>query len=173
MADEGLDEAVNDIIAQIKGNNKTTREKREDVTIDKENLEEFIMQSSGKLVTKSLELVDNVHEYIASSPENRDVAALAEVIKATAGSIDTLQKLHSSNERNETQKEVKQMDVESKERINITDNQTKVLLSREDIMQALIDREDGEVIQVFLKLFHSIERHPYFSACTSAMCMST
>ena len=105
------------------------------------------MKSSGKLVNKSLELVDNVHDYIASSPENRDVAALAEVIKATAGSIDTLQKLHSSNERNETQKEVKQMDVESKERINITDNQTRVLLSREDIMQALIDKDD-DVIDV-------------------------
>ena len=148
MAEEGLDDAVNDIIAQIKGNNKTTHEKRKDVTIDKENLEEFIMQSSGKLVTKSLELVDNVHEYIASSPENRDVAALAEVIKATAGSIDTLQKLHSSNERNETQKEVKQMDVESKERLNIIDNQTKVLLSREDVMHALVDKNDDDVIDV-------------------------
>ena len=39
------------------------------------------------------------------------------------------------------------MDIESKERINITDNQTKVLLSREDIMQALIDREE-DVIDV-------------------------
>ena len=142
------DDAVNDIIAQIKGNNKTTHEKRKDVTIDKENLEEFIMQSSGKLVNKSLELVDNVHDYIASSPENRDVAALAEVIKATAGSIDTLQKLHSSNERNETQKEVKQMDVESKERLNIIDNQTKVLLSREDVMHALVDKNDDDVIDV-------------------------
>tara|TARA_R110002020_G_scaffold225016_3_gene435017 strand:- start:3222 stop:3668 length:447 start_codon:yes stop_codon:yes gene_type:complete len=148
MAEEGLDDAVNDIIAQIKGNNKTTHEKRKDVTIDKENLEEFIMQSSGKLVNKSLELVDNVHDYIASSPENRDVAALAEVIKATAGSIDTLQKLHSSNERNETQKEVKQMDVESKERLNIIDNQTKVLLSREDVMHALVDKNDDDVIDV-------------------------
>jgi hypothetical protein len=57
MAEEELDEAVNDIIAQIKGNNKTVREKREDVTIDRENLEEFIMKSIlVKLVTKSLEL---------------------------------------------------------------------------------------------------------------------
>ena len=39
------------------------------------------------------------------------------------------------------------MDVESKERISIVDNQTKVLLSREDIMQALIDRDD-DVIDV-------------------------
>jgi|TARA_R100000664_G_C2758628_1_gene147687 hypothetical protein len=147
MAEEELDEAVNDIIAQIKGNNKTVREKKQDVAIDKDNLEEFIMKSSGKLVTKSLEIVDNVNDYISSAPENRDVAALAEVIKATAGSIDTLQKLHSSNERNETQKEVKRMDVESKERLNIADNQTKMLLSRDDIMKALVEKDD-DVIDV-------------------------
>tara|TARA_R110001583_G_scaffold42377_1_gene134614 strand:+ start:42 stop:485 length:444 start_codon:yes stop_codon:yes gene_type:complete len=147
MANDELDEAVNDIITQIKSSKETVREKRKDVHIDKENLEEFIMKSSGKLVSKSLEIVDNVNDYISSAPENRDVAALAEVIKATAGSIDTLQKLHSSNERNETQKEVKKMDVESKERISIVDNQTRVLLSREDIMDALVDR-DEDVIDV-------------------------
>jgi len=147
MAEEELDEAVNDIIAQIKGNNNTVREKKQDVTIDKDNLEEFIMKSSGKLVAKSLEIVDNVNDYISSAPENRDVAALAEVIKATASSIDTLQKLHSSNERNETQKEVKRMDVESKERLNIADNQTKMLLSRDDIMKALVEKDD-DVIDV-------------------------
>jgi len=147
MAEEELDDAVNDIIAQIKGNNKVVSKKKEDVTIDRENLEEFIMKSSGKLVNKSLEIVDNVNDYISSAPENRDVAALAEVIKATAGSIDTLQKLHSSNERNETQKEVKRMDVESKERLNIADNQTKMLLSRDDIMKALVEK-DEDVIDV-------------------------
>ena len=147
MANDELDEAVNDIITQIKGSKEAVREKQKDVHIDKENLEEFIMKSSGKLVSKSLEIVDNVNDYISSAPENRDVAALAEVIKATAGSIDTLQKLHSSNERNETQKEVKKMDVESKERINITDNQTRVLLSREDIMDALVDK-DSDIIDV-------------------------
>tara|TARA_R100001594_G_scaffold73933_1_gene108493 strand:+ start:81 stop:524 length:444 start_codon:yes stop_codon:yes gene_type:complete len=145
MANDELDEAVNDIITQIKGSKEAVREKQKDVHIDKENLEEFIMKSSGKLVSKSLEIVDNVNDYISSAPENRDVAALAEVIKATAGSIDTLQKLHSSNERNETQKEVKKMDVESKERISIVDNQTKVLLSREDIMLALVDKDDDVI----------------------------
>ena len=148
MANDELDEAVNDIITQIKGSKEAVREKEKEVHINKENLEEFIMKSSGKLVSKSLEIVDNVNDYISSAPENRDVAALAEVIKATAGSIDTLQKLHSSNERNETQKEVKKMDVQSKERISLVDNQTKVLLSREDIMQAIVDKDDSDVIDV-------------------------
>jgi hypothetical protein len=105
------------------------------------------MKSSGKLVNKSLEIVDNVNDYISSAPENRDVAALAEVIKATSASIDTLQKLHSANERNETQKEVKKMDVESKERLNIADNQARILLSRDDIMKALVDKDD-DIIDV-------------------------
>ena len=147
MANDELDEAVNDIITQIKGSKETVQEKQDDVEIDRESLEEFIMQNSGKLVTKSLDIVDNVNDYIASAPENRDVAALAELIKASSGAIDTLQKLHTSNERNETQKEVKRMDVESKERISIVDNQTKVLLSREDIMDALVDKDD-DVIDV-------------------------
>ena len=39
------------------------------------------------------------------------------------------------------------MGVESKERISYVDNQTKVLLSREDIMHALVDKDD-DVIDV-------------------------
>ena len=31
------------------------------------------MKSSGKLVSKSLEIVDNVNDYISSAPENRDI----------------------------------------------------------------------------------------------------
>ena len=34
------------------------------------------------------------------------------------------------------------MDVESKERLNIADNGTKLLLSRDDIMKALVDKDD-------------------------------
>jgi hypothetical protein len=142
-----LDDAVNDIITQLKVNKKDVREYEQVDEITRDNLEEFIMNKSSKLVTKSLDIVDNVNDYISSAPENRDVAALAELIKASTGAIDILQKVHSSKERNDTQLEVKKIDVESKERINITDNQTRVLLSREDIMQALIDNDD-DVIDV-------------------------
>ena len=146
MAEE-LDEAVSDIISQLKQNNKVSRAPIDECVLDKEDLEDFLIQNSGKLIKKSLSIVDNVNDYISSAPENRDVAALAELIKASSSAIETLNKLHVAKERNETQLEVKKIDVESRERINIADNQTKVLLSREDIMQALIDK-DEEVIDV-------------------------
>jgi len=146
MAEE-LDEAVNDIISQLKQNNKVARTPIEESVLDKEDLEDFLIQNSGKLIKKSLSIVDNVNDYISSAPENRDVAALAELIKASSSAIETLNKLHVAKERNETQLEVKKIDVQSKERINIADNQAKILLSREDIMNALLD-DDKDVIDV-------------------------
>ena len=146
MAEE-LDEAVNDIITQLKQNNKVAKAPVEESVLNKEDLEDFLIQNSGKLIKKSLSIVDNVNDYISSAPENRDVAALAELIKASSSAIETLNKLHVAKERNETQLEVKKIDVESKERINIADNQAKILLSREDILNALVD-EDKEVIDV-------------------------
>lgn len=140
-----LDEAVNDIISQLKGTADVSKQRQEEVELTKDQLEEFIIKSSGKLVTRSLNLVDEVREYVASAPESRDVSSLAELINATVGAVESLNKIHISDERNKTQVKVKQMDIDSKERINITDNKTKILLSREDIMKALVDRDDGIV----------------------------
>tara|TARA_R110001583_G_scaffold102836_1_gene249472 strand:- start:739 stop:1179 length:441 start_codon:yes stop_codon:yes gene_type:complete len=146
MAEE-LDEAVNDIISQLKQSNKTAKTPIEENVLKREDIEDFIIQNSSRLIKKSLSIVDNVNDYISSAPENRDVAAMAELIKASSGAIEALNKLHTAKERNDTQVEVKQMDIESRERLNIADNQTKILLSREDIMHALIDREE-DVIDV-------------------------
>lgn len=145
MAEE-LDDAVTDIIAQLKTNNKTARTPEHNV-LNKEDLEDFLIQNSGRLIQKSLNIVDNVDDYISSAPENRDVAALAELIKASSSALEMLNKLHTAKEKNQTQVVVKQMDVASKERISFVDNQTRVLLSREDILQALVDK-DEQIIDV-------------------------
>ena len=146
MAGE-LDDAVSDIISQIKSNKKVADTVEEEV-IDPEKLEEFLISRSSKLINKSLNIVDNVNDYISSAPENRDVAALAELIKASSSAIETLNRLHTAKERNETQKEVKMIDIKARERMNITDNQTRVLLSREDIMDALISDKDEKTIDI-------------------------
>jgi len=146
MAEE-LDEAVNDIITQLKQNNKTAKTPVEESVLKREDIEDFIIQNSSRLIKKSLSIVDNVNDYISSAPENRDVAAIAELIKASSGAIEALNKLHTAKERNDTQVVVKQMDIESKERLNIADNGTRLLLSRDDIMKGLVDK-DGDVIDV-------------------------
>jgi hypothetical protein len=143
--DTDLDDAVNDILSQLKGTVTIAKKQPEEEILTKDQLEEFIIKNSGKLVTKSLNIVDDVKDYVASAPDAKDVAALAELISATSSAIETLNKVYISDERNKTQVAVKQMDVDSRERMNITDNKTKILLSREDIMKALVNDDAIDV----------------------------
>ncbi len=143
-----IDTAVNDILTQIKSHNKDTTEiKKVADEIDLDNLEEFLVKKTSSLINSSVDMVDDVKEYIASAPENRDVASLAELIKASSSAIDTLSKLHTAKEQNKNRVEIKQMDIESKEKLNIMDNQTKVLMTRDDVMKALTG-DDETIIDI-------------------------
>ena len=137
---EELDEAVNDILSQLKN---TTVIKQTPVTdtLTKEKLEEFLIKNSGKLVTDSINLIDDMRDFVGTADADPDsISALAELIKAASSAVDTLNKIYISDERNKNQVKIKTMDIESKEKLSIMDNQTKVLLSREDIMKAIIDK---------------------------------
>jgi hypothetical protein len=140
-----IDNAVNDILSQIKSHNKATTEvKRVAENIDIDNLEEFIIKKTGSLVSSSIDMVEDVKDYISSAPENRDVASLAELIKASTSALDTLTKLHTAKEQNKNKVQVKQMDIEAKEKLNIIDNQTRVLLSRDEVMKALMSGDEKD-----------------------------
>ena len=147
-----IDDAVDDILSQIKNHKNTTSEIEKDKKIeeqfDVDKLEEFIVNKTSALVNSSIDMVENVKDYISSAPENRDVASLAELIRASTGAIDTLNKLHTSKEGNKVKIDIKQIDVEAKERMNIADNQTKVLLSRDDIMKALMEEEGEDIVDI-------------------------
>lgn len=146
-----IDDAVNDILSQIKDHKQTTQEIRKvEEKLDVEKLEEFLVNKTSSLISSSVEMVEDVKGYISSAPENRDVASLAELIKASASAIDSLTRLHTAKEGNKSKKEIKQLDIEAKERMNIVDNQAKVLMSRDDIMKALMseDKDGDDVVDV-------------------------
>lgn len=142
MEDTDLDSAVNDILSQLKQSNTISRIEPEN-DLDKERLEEFIIKNSGRLITKTLNIVDDVQTYISSAPEAKDVTALAELLKAASASMEALNKVYTSIEKNKTSKEIKQMDIDSREKINTQDNAT-FLLSRKEIMQELIGRANAD-----------------------------
>ena len=144
--DNELDNTIDDIISQLKGNTVlATRAPVDELT--KENLEEFIIKNSGRLINKSLDIIDDVQAYIASAPDAKDVAAFAELLKASSASMEALNKIYISMERNKNAKDIKQMDINSKERINTQDNVT-FLVSRKEMMRELIDKSKDSVIQL-------------------------
>ena len=141
--DTDIDNTVNDIISQLKTSSlSNTSPQKEDVKLTKDNLEEFILTNTGKLVTKSLGLIDNIESFVSTSPEPDDVTALSELIKAATSAVESLNKIYIADSKNENQMKIKKLDIAAKEKLSIMDNQTKILLSREDIMKALINSSD-------------------------------
>jgi len=141
--DTDIDNTVNDIISQLKTSSLSNAlPQKEEVKLTKDNLEEFILTNSGKLVTKSLGLIDNIESFVSTSPEPDDVAALSELIKAAASAVESLNKIYIADSKNDNQMKMKKLDIAAREKLSLIDNQTKILLSREDIMKALINTND-------------------------------
>jgi len=142
MQDNETDFNVDDIVSQLQNSSIINRPQRApEEEISKENLEEFIIKKSALLINKALHAINNVEDYISSAPDAKDVSALAELLNAASGSIDALNKVYTSIEKNKTSKEIKTMDIQSKERMNTQDNMT-TLLSRQEVLEALAKRDD-------------------------------
>ncbi len=139
-----VDGAVDDIISQLSTQHHSiTRQKKSEEEIPEvEDLEEYLIKKTAKLIDTTLDAVDNVKDYISSAPENRDVASLAELMRSANSSIETMQKIHANKANNEARKELKTMDIDSKKELNVMDNQTKLIMSREEVLKALEGKDE-------------------------------
>lgn len=148
MADEGnIDEEVNDLISQLKDNRKAVREirKRDDFELKSEELEQFILNSTGKLIQDSMDMVDTVKQYVECAPDADGVGSLAELLKATTSSIDTLCKILVQDKKGNTAVGIKQLDIASKQQLMQTDHNNKISLTRQEVLDGLI--KNAEIIE--------------------------
>ena len=138
--DENINEMVGNMLDQLQANNREARTvSREPDPIKKEELEDFVVQKSGKLINNTLEMVDTVRDYIISAPESKDVASMAELINAATNALETLNKIVLSTKKNTTAVKIKEMDIASKKELQQSESDNKLQLTREEIFKALID----------------------------------
>ena len=155
--DENIEDQVGDILDQLKSAPKVIR-KVESLNLTKENLEEFILKYAGDLVQTSSDAVNTINDHILSAPTAEDVVALAELIKASNSSIETLNKMLLTDKKHYTLIKIKQMDVDSRKKELDTAIGAKLLMSREELMKQFlmnvsepIKTIDGEIIQDEIK----------------------
>lgn len=141
-----VDGAVDDILSQLSTQHHsiTRQKKTEEEVPDVEDLEEYLVKKTARLINTTLDAVDNVKDYISSAPENRDVASLAELMRSANSAIETMQKVHANKANNAARKELKTMDIDSKKQLNMVDNQTKLVMSREELMDAMLKAPEAE-----------------------------
>lgn len=148
MSDEtDIDQDLNDIFSQLsnsaKGNTEITRQPKE-VHIHNEDIEQFAVDTSAELVKKALEIIDDIRDRACASSDPEDIQALASTIRSAAAAMESFNKIYISMERNKTVKEVKKADIESKTKLNMNNNQTKLMISREEVMKKLFDKSEEE-----------------------------
>tara|TARA_R110000868_G_scaffold54509_7_gene170296 strand:+ start:1263 stop:1742 length:480 start_codon:yes stop_codon:yes gene_type:complete len=151
---DDLDDTVDGILDQLRANNTVIKKIDNSPEVTKENLEAFILKHTSELVKSSSEAVELVKDYVTSAPNAEDVTALADLVKATATAVNTLNSLLSTEKKNNTLIRIKEMDINSrKEELN-TAIGVKLLLTREELMKQLLNSaqliEDAKIINVDL-----------------------
>ena len=146
--DQDVDIVVDDLISQLKGATNASKElKKDEFNLNKEELEKFLLNYSGKLIKGTVDYVEEVKQFITSAPDSRDVDALSKLVGASASAIESLNKILLQDKANEAKIQVKQMDIESKKELQDKNNERLGLtVNRETLLKQLID--DAKIIEV-------------------------
>tara|TARA_R110001592_G_scaffold249438_2_gene511917 strand:- start:3255 stop:3704 length:450 start_codon:yes stop_codon:yes gene_type:complete len=146
--DDDVDIVVDDLLAQLKGANLAAKEvEKNEFNLDKDKLEDFLLKYSGKLIKDSVDYVEEVKQFITSAPDSRDVEALSKLVGASASAIESLNKILISNKTNDSRKEIKQMDIDSKKELaKENDQRLGLTINREELLKQLID--DAKIIEI-------------------------
>ncbi len=144
--DKDVDIVVDDLLSQLKGASVARKEvEKNEFNLDKEELEKFLLNYSGKLIKGTVDYVEEVKQFITSAPDSRDVDALSKLVGASASAIESLNKILLQDKANEAKIQVKQMDIESKKELQDKSNERIGLtINREDLLKQLLD--DAKVI---------------------------
>ena len=133
-----------DLISQLKtlpkDNKKLIKAAEDNIDLSKEDVEEFIIKNSSKLIQDSLELINNMKEVVHHMPEAENVSSLAELIKASTGAIETLNKLVVQDKKSNTTIKAKELDIQSKKQLQSSDQQHALMLSREEVLDRLLKK---------------------------------
>lgn len=138
--------SVNDLIQQLNISVKDNKNlASQNFDLPKDQVESFVLNSTGKLVTQGLEIVEGVKEYVMNNPESREVEALSEALKAVASALTVIKDIHIAQIKKEGNKELKIMDIESRKLLKGAQQQEKFLMSRDEVFKKIL--EDAKVIE--------------------------
>ena len=129
---------------------QTRAVKHELTTINPNQLEEKIISETNNIMDTARNALEAVLDEVQSTPNDAElIEAASSLVKAQTGLIDALSKLHLNKEKHMQNVEITKMRIQADQQMNTENNQTKVLLSREEIMARLMnDAKKVDVIDI-------------------------
>lgn len=122
--------------------------------LKKENMEKFVIESAGKLITDSLETISFVKQSVTTAIVPEEIDAFAGLINATSAALETLNKIIVVDKKAATILKAKEIEVASREKMKESANTGNTLLTREEVLRFLMNNViakakiyDAEIIQ--------------------------
>lgn len=138
--------SVNELISQLQCTTSANKELlKQDFNLPREKLEDFVLNSTGKLVTQGLEIVEGVKDYVMNNPESKEVEALSQALKAVASALSVIKDVHITQIRRESAKDLKIMEIESRKMLKEEDRRDRLMLSRDEVFKKIMD--EAKVIE--------------------------
>jgi hypothetical protein len=142
--DDDIDNEVNDILSQLRNKNNIPPEPEiPKEPLEKEKMEDFIIQNAANNVRNAVEMVENLKGSVNACSEPDLVNAMAGLLKATTSAIDSLTKLKIAEDKNKNQKEIAQINLEGKKSGDDEDKKG-FLISREEVIKALMNKKKDD-----------------------------
>lgn len=135
---------LDELLKQLKQSDDTLpvppKRERPTINVSEDNISEYILQNASKLIETGLDSVESMRDVVSQSFQSEDVEAYAILIKAVTDSIETVNKINLQNKKSKTAKEIKQMEIDSKQQLGPVQHNTNVLIAtRDEIIKGLLD----------------------------------
>lgn len=114
--------------------------KHELTNVSQENLGKKIIEETNDIMDSARQALAAVLDEVQSTPNDAElVESASKLIQAQAGLIDALSKLHLNREKFNQQVALTKMRLSAEQQMNTENNQTKMLVSRGEIMERLFN----------------------------------
>jgi hypothetical protein len=143
MQTDETQDAVNNILNQLKNFDAPAAPKQELIAPGADELEEFVIKKSSELIDKSLQVLDEYRDFLTATPSEESAEAMSNLINASSSAIETLNKVLAANKRAATSVKIKEMDIKARVDNNKRDNATRLMMTRRELMQMLVDAPDA------------------------------
>lgn len=159
MSKEQLDD-LNELVSELKNTKSLTgimvpptlhNTPTKPEVIDENNVDDFIYRKSSILIQQGVDTIEAIKSTVLSGADSDTIEAYSKLMASVASSIEILNKINLQKRKEKAAKELKQMDLDSSNKLldkyngdtNIKNQTNIIVASREEIMKALIGKAEN------------------------------
>lgn len=146
--EDNIENDIDNIIFQLKNSNNSMKKvEKEYPDLTPEEVDSFILKHASKVIVDASEAIADIKDSVSRGGTSNDIIAFSELIKSFSSAVDILSKRKIADNKNKTQKEIKQMDIDAKsENGDQEEDIARLELSREEVFKLILAKKNTPTV---------------------------